>query len=74
MSTMQERALQRRDSITFTKVDMHSSLHHSFHAHLDTKSAWELLAKISQEAWKEQTGKIAPTYVDKSVVRFITNA
>ena len=40
---MKERVLQRRDSITFTKVDLHSSLHHSFHTHLDAKSTWELL-------------------------------
>ncbi len=73
MSTMQERALQRRDNITFTKVDLHSSLHNSFHTHLDAKSSWELLAKLSQERWREQTGKIAPKYVDKSIVKFITN-
>lgn len=73
MSTMQERALQRRNNITLTKVDLHSSLHNSFHTHLDTKSAWELLAKLSQETWREQTGEIAPKHVDKSIVRFITS-
>ena len=70
--SIQERARRRRNSITYTQVDLHSQKHHSFHTHLDVKSSWELLAKISQEAWKEQTGSVAPNYVDKSQCRFIT--
>ena len=70
--SMQERAKHRRNSITYTQVDLHSKEHHSFHTHLDVKSSWELLAKMSKEAWKEQTGSTAPNYVDKSQCRFIT--
>jgi len=74
MSSMQERALRRRATMSITKVDLHSDEHHSFHTHLDVKSAWELLAKLSKEAWIEQTGQEAPSRVDKSVVRFITHS
>ena len=74
MSSIQERALRRRAAISITKVDLHSDEHHSFHTHLDVKSAWELLARLSKEAWMQQTGQIAPTRVDKSIVRFITHS
>jgi len=70
--SMQERARNRRNIITYTQIDLHSKEHHSFHTHLDAESSWELLAKISQEAWREQTGTYAPKYVDKSQYRFIT--
>jgi len=53
---------------------LHSEKHHSFHLSLDTKSAWELLAKLSQEAWIEQTGLMPPNRVDKSQYRFISRA
>jgi len=74
MSSMHERAIRRRATMTITKVDLHSDEHHSFHAYLDVKSAWELLAKLSKEAWMQQTGQEAPTSVDKSIVRFITQS
>ena len=70
--SMQERAKNRRNSITYTKVDIHSDKHNSFHIHLDTKSSWELLAKISKEAWREKTGSLAPSRVDKSQYKFFT--
>ena len=72
--SMQERARRRRNSITYTQVNLHSKEHHSFHTHLDAQSSWELLAKISQEAWREQTGCDAPKCVDKTQYRFITRA
>ena len=72
--SMQERAQRRRNSITYTQVSLHSKEHHSFHTHLDAKASWELLAKMSQEAWQEQTGTCAPKYVDKLQYRFITRA
>ncbi|MEA3522513.1 MAG: hypothetical protein U9R50_06035 [Campylobacterota bacterium] len=71
MSTMQERAKRRRVKATLQKVDLHSQEHHSFHTHLKPKDAWELLAKLSKEAWIEKTGAIADNRVDKSIVRFI---
>jgi len=72
MPTMQERAKRRKDMITITKTSLHSKNHNSFHLHLSDKEAWELLAKISKEAYFEQTGKIASNRVDKLVVKFIT--
>ncbi len=61
---MEERASTRRRTATFTKVGLHSKEHNSFHTHLSAQDAWELLAKLSKEAWMEQTGKAAPSRVD----------
>lgn len=72
MSSMQERAELRRTKLTLNKVDLHSQEHHSFHTHLNTKDAWELLARLSQEAWIEKTGTIVNNRVDKSICKFIS--
>ncbi|MEA2091571.1 MAG: hypothetical protein U9O83_04290 [Campylobacterota bacterium] len=71
---MKERADARRKIITIQKFNLHSSLHHSFHLHLNLKDSWELLAKLSREAWIEKTGKEPALRVDKSICRFITLA
>ena len=72
MGTMKERAKERRKHITFSKVNLHSNEHHSFHFDLDSKDSWELLARISQECWKEETGQLPSSRVDKSIYRFIS--
>ncbi len=71
MSTIQERTKLRRKNITFQKIDLHSPNYNSFHTHLDTKNSWELLAKLSQESWIEETGVIPINRVDKSIYKFI---
>ncbi len=71
MLSMTERSDARKKIITIQKFNLHSSDHHSFHFHLDVKHSWELLARLSREAWKEQTGKEAPLRVDKSRCKFI---
>ncbi len=71
MPTMQERASARRSIATIKKVDLHSKEHDSFHTHLDVKDAWNLLAKLSKEAWMNQMGTVAPLRVDKSICKFI---
>lgn len=71
MSTMQERAALRRKNITMKIVALHSTEHHSFHIGMGVKESWELLAKLSQEAWIEQTGTQPPQRVNKSVCKFI---
>jgi len=70
---MKDRAKKRKRYITYSKIDLHSDSHHSFHLHLDDKSSWELLSKLSKEQWYRQTGSKAPKHVDKSfykVIRF----
>ena len=69
---MAQRAADRRKKITIKKIDLHSNDNHSFHLHLDVKSAWELLARISKEAWIEQQGTVPPSRVDKSIYKFIS--
>jgi len=71
LSTLKERALKRKRIISLNKTTLHSNNHHSFHISLDDKSAWELLAKLSKEAWIEQTGKKPSDFVDKSVIKYI---
>ncbi|MEA1915098.1 MAG: hypothetical protein U9N30_07260 [Campylobacterota bacterium] len=73
MSSMKERAALRKIKTTFNKVSLHSQEHNSFHTHLDVKNAWELLAKLSQEAWIEKTGTITNNRVDKSIYTFISS-
>jgi len=70
MSTMQERSKLRRKNITLNQVNLHSQNHNSFHINLDTKNSWELLARLSQEAWIEKTGKTSINRVDKSIYKF----
>ena len=70
MSTMEQRAAARSAKITFSKTTLHSKEHHSFHPHLELEKAWELLTRLSKEAWIEKTGKIPPSRVDKSIVKF----
>ncbi len=70
MPTMEQRALRRRASMTIKKVNLHSSEHHSFHTHLDVKKSWEILTRLSKEAWLEETGEVPPLRVDKSICIF----
>lgn len=71
MQTLEQRAKARRKIITLNKVDLHSQEHHSFHPHLSLKKSWELLTRLSKEAWIEKTGQIAPQRVDKSIYKFM---
>jgi len=71
MSSLLERSSARRNLITMQKVNLHSLDNHSFHIGLDVESSWELLAKISKEAWIEKTGEMPPSRVNKSVYKFI---
>lgn len=72
MSTLQERAAQRKQSATVVKVHLKSDEHHSFHFHLNDEESFELLAKLSKEAYFEKTGMLAPSFVDKTKVRKIS--
>lgn len=72
MSSIEERAFKRKTNLTYTKMDLHSDKHHSFHIHLDAKNSWELIARLSQEAWIEENGQLPPKRVDKSIIKFIT--
>ncbi|MDF1881881.1 hypothetical protein JHD50_11330 [Sulfurimonas sp. MAG313] len=71
MTEMEERAHRRRNKISLTKVPLHSQQHHSFHPDLELKKAWELLTRLSKEAWIEKTGEIPPSNINKSIVKFI---
>ncbi|HFU77891.1 MAG TPA: hypothetical protein ENK68_05250 [Epsilonproteobacteria bacterium] len=71
MSSMQERAAMRRKTLTIQKVALHSDEHHSFHIGLNVKDSWELLARLSKEAWIEQTDRLPSSRVDKSICKFI---
>ena len=68
---MKKRAKERRKKATVKKLDLHSKDHHSFHLDFDDKASWELLARISKETWRLQTGVSPPFRVDKSVFKII---
>ncbi len=71
METLQERARKRRKNITIATVSLHSKEHHSFHPHLSDKEAWELLAKLSQERWMEESKTTHFAPLDKTKVKVI---
>jgi len=72
MLPMQERVDERRRKMTLNKVHLHAPEHNSFHISLSLKDSWELLAKLSEEAWIEKTGTIPSSRVDKNICRFIS--
>ena len=72
MSTLKERAEQRKQNATVNKVSLKSKEHHSFHFHLSDEESFELLAKMSKEAYFETTGTVAFDFVDKTRVRKIS--
>ncbi len=62
MTQRELRAENRRKTITISKVNLHSQNHHS----------WNLLYTMSVKKWQEENNKIAPLFVDKTVVRKIS--
>lgn len=66
------RSLNRKKTTTVTKVNLHSSDHHSFHIGLSTTEAWNLLYEISILKWQEENKAEAPLLVDKTAVRKIS--
>jgi len=72
VSTLEERAAQRKKMATVQKVSLKNDTHHSFHFHLSDEESFELLAKLSKEAYFEQTGIMAPAFVDKASVKKIS--
>ncbi len=74
MTQRELRAENRRKTITISKVNLHSQNHHShsFHLDLNCTQAWNLLYTMSVKKWQEENNKIAPLFVDKTVVRKIS--
>jgi len=72
VSTLEERAAQRKKSATVKKVSLKSDMHHSFHFHLSDEESFELLAKLSKEAYFQHTGTVALDFVDKTKVKKIS--
>jgi len=71
MTGLEQRSKDRRSRIVVSKVSLHSSDHHSFHPELSCEEAWELLARLSKERWREETGREASNRVDKSALKII---
>ena len=71
LSEREKRRAKRLGQMQVKTMHLHSDLHHAFHTELSTHESWELLAKISQEAWQIQTGKKAPERLDKSIVNIV---
>ncbi|MDD2508584.1 hypothetical protein CRU94_07460 [Arcobacter sp. AHV-9/2010] len=72
MTLREQRALNRRDKITITKIPLHSLNHHSFHFELDCKKSWDLLYSMSIKKWENENKMVAPLFVDKNIIRKIS--
>jgi len=72
MTERELRALERRKTITVSKMPLHSSEHHSFHLELNCVESWNLLYSMSIMRWENENSKSAPLFVDKTVVRKIS--
>ncbi len=72
MTQRELRAESRRKTVTISKVNLHSQNHHSFHLDLNCTQAWNLLCTMSVKKWQEENNKIAPLFVDKTVIRKIS--
>jgi len=72
MTPREKRRAERLKTIKVNKISLHSSDNHSFHVGLSPIESWELLSRMSKEAWYLETGKKAPTSLNKSKVRIFT--
>jgi len=72
MTPREQRRIKRLKTIKVNKISLHSSDNHSFHIGLSPLESWELLARISKEAWYLETGKKAPSSLDKNKVQIFT--
>ena len=71
LSEREKRRAQRLGQMQVKTMHLHSDENHAFHTELSTQESWELLAKISHEAWQIQTGKKAAERLDKSIVNIV---
>lgn len=72
MTDKERRREERLKCLTVTQIGLHDEDNHAFHLSLSPRASWELLTKISHEAWYIQTGQKAPTRLDKNMVHIIT--
>ena len=71
MSDREKRREKRLKTLTVNKTSLYSKDNNSFHIGLSPLNSWELLARISNESWYLETGKEAPTFLDKAKVRIL---
>jgi len=71
LSEREKRRAKRIGQMQVKTMHLHSDANHAFHTELSTEESWELLSKISQEAWQIETGEKAPLHLDRSVVNIM---
>jgi hypothetical protein len=67
--SLAERAETRKSKITLNSVRLNSNMNNPYTEHLSASDSWELLARISKNSFFLCTGKIAPDFVDKTIVK-----
>ncbi len=71
MTERQKRRAKRLGNITVQKIELKSEKNSAFHFDLTPLESWELLAKISKEAWFLESGQKAPDKLDKTKIKII---
>ncbi len=71
MTNREERRAKRLKNITVKKIDLGSEEDSAFHFNLTPRQCWELLSKISKEAWFLESGQKAPDKLDKTKIKII---
>ncbi len=72
MTEREIRKAKRLQTIVVNKTSLYSDDNSALHIGLSALESWELLAKISQDSWFLETGKVAPLSLDKSKVKIFT--
>lgn len=69
MTERERRSLVRNKVAVVNTVHLHSENHTSFHSVDSLSDSWNILARLSQEKYFQETGSAPLNYVDKTVVR-----
>jgi len=73
MDDFRARRLARQKNATIKRVLLHDNIeHHSFHLELNDYESWELLAKMTQDEWKNTMKCDTFPALDKTKIRKIT--
>ncbi len=72
MTEREKRAFERRKAVSVKKMSLHSREHNSFHIELNCKDAWNLLYSMSIKKWEDENKRLAPLFVDKTIVKKIS--
>ena len=71
MTERQKRRVERLGNTIVQKIDLKSEENSAFHFNLTPLESWELLSRISKDAWFLESGQKAPSKLDKTKIKII---